>query len=241
MHKGFIKLHRKLTEWEWYDDPNTFRLFIHLLLKANYKDKKWHGITVKRGSFITGYDKLTSELNLSKQQIRTSITKLKSTGEITYQSTHQYSVATIVNYDVHQDREKVATHQVTPKATPYQHTSNTRATPTKNVKKDKNVKNKDIYVFDFKKEVLLLGVDKETLNDWLKVRKNKKATNSQTAYNSILKEIKKSGLHPQQAIEMAAANSWSGFKSSWIKTDTTSNFSKAEQKTYNTLANLELN
>ena len=31
---GWIKIHRKITEWEWYDDVNTFRLFMHLILKS---------------------------------------------------------------------------------------------------------------------------------------------------------------------------------------------------------------
>lgn len=36
--KGWLKLHRQITEWEWYDDANTFRLLIHLLIMANSKD-----------------------------------------------------------------------------------------------------------------------------------------------------------------------------------------------------------
>lgn len=51
---GWIKLHRKITEWEWYSDANTFRVFMHLLLTANYEDKRWRNIDVKRGQIITG-------------------------------------------------------------------------------------------------------------------------------------------------------------------------------------------
>ncbi|MCP4975736.1 MAG: hypothetical protein GY931_06200 [Maribacter sp.] len=236
--QGYIKLHRKLVNWEWYDNPNTLRLFIHLLLKANHKYKKWQGISIERGSFITGYDKLASELNLSKQQIRTSIRKLKSTGEITHQPTPHYSVVTIVNYDSYQCSDNPLTPQATSKATDKQHTTNTQLTPTKNDENDKNDEEEDIIgpeetpdpdltapdpdlktEFNFKKELLLLDVDPDTLDDWLIVRKNKKATNSQTAFNNLVSQITKSGLHPQQAIEMAASKSWAGFEAEWIKDD----------------------
>ena len=144
MNNGFIKLHRQLIEWEWYDDANTFRLFIHFLLKANFKDKNWRGITVKKGSFITGYDKLSRELKLTKQQIRTGINKLKSTGEITHQSCNKYSIVTLVKYGDYQDRELIEVGKLTHKATHEQQSNNNQITPTKNVKNVKKVKNKII-------------------------------------------------------------------------------------------------
>ena len=183
MNTGYIKLHRKMTSWEWYDDANTFRLFIHLLLKANHKDKKWHGIDVKRGSFITGYDKLTSELGLSKQQIRTSMNKLKSTHEVTHQPTHRYSVVTIVNYDSYQGSDNPSTHQAIPLATSEQQSVNTQVTPTKNVKNDnKEIKTKrngfikptpqEVDKFAFDESINLIGYfDYYSSNGW-KVGKN---------------------------------------------------------------------
>ena len=38
-NNGWIKIHRKLLEWEWADDPNMVALWIHLLLNANLTDK----------------------------------------------------------------------------------------------------------------------------------------------------------------------------------------------------------
>ena len=79
---SFITLHRKIMKWEWYDDANTFRVFIHCLLLANHADKKYRGTLVKRGTFLTGYKVLAKQLSLSIQQVRTSLDKLKSTNEI---------------------------------------------------------------------------------------------------------------------------------------------------------------
>ena len=69
--------------------------------------------------------------------------------------------------------------------------------------------------FNFKKELLALNVDKKVLDDWMEVRKKKKATNSETAFTGIMTEINKSGLSVADAIKVSAENSWSGFKSAW--------------------------
>ncbi len=100
---GWIKIHRRITEWEWYSDANTFRLFMHLLLTANYEDKRWRNVNVKRGQLVTGRQELAQALRLSERQIRTSLDKLKMSGVITTQTTNQYSLITIGKYDLFQE------------------------------------------------------------------------------------------------------------------------------------------
>lgn len=109
--KGYIALYRQFIDWEWYDDANTMRLFIHCLLLANYKDKKWRGKIIKHGSFITSQPKLAHSLKLSIMQIRNSLKKLKSTGEITVLSTADYSVITVKNYDLYQKNNSLTNRQ----------------------------------------------------------------------------------------------------------------------------------
>lgn len=136
----YIRLFRKFTKWEWYDDANTMRVFLHCLLNANYSDKKWRGILIRRGSFLTSYPKLAQDLKLSKMQIRTALNKLQLTHEITLKTTSQYSIITIKNWS---DYQKNNTQDNT-KITDEQHTDNTRVTPTN---KD-NKENKDIYNYN---------------------------------------------------------------------------------------------
>ena len=80
-------------------------------------------------------------------------------------------------------------------------------------------KTKDIVAsapkFNFKNELLLLGVDKDVLDDWLIVRKSKKASNTKTALKGLITEITKSGLMVCDAVEYATKKSWSGFKADW--------------------------
>lgn len=143
MSIGFVKLHRKICTWEWYQDANTFRLFIHLLLNANHKSLKWQGNEVGRGQLITGLNSLNSQLGLSVQQIRTSLFKLKSTSEITVKTTNKFSIITLINYDSYQSREDVAAGKATSQITNEQQTDNNQSTTNKNVNNEKNVKNKD--------------------------------------------------------------------------------------------------
>lgn len=102
MNGGWIKLHRKFTEWEWYSDMVTSRLFIHMLLTANHADKKWLGIVIKRGQFVSSLSKLSSGAGLSVMQIRNSLNKLKVTGEVTSESCSKYTMFTVLKYDFYQ-------------------------------------------------------------------------------------------------------------------------------------------
>lgn len=130
--KGWISLYRQFVDWEWYDDANTMRLFIHCLLMANYEDKKWRGKLIKRGSFITSQSKLAHSLKLSIMQIRNSLKKLKSTGEITVQASPEYSVISIKNYNQYQDDNRLKNKRITPR----EPTNNQRVTTTNNINKD---------------------------------------------------------------------------------------------------------
>lgn len=102
---GFIKIHRKLLEWGWYDDSAVKSVFIHLLLIANFKQAEYHGRTVERGQAVFGRENLASVLGITVQQVRTALNKLKSTGEITVQSYSKFSVATIRNFELYQGND----------------------------------------------------------------------------------------------------------------------------------------
>ncbi len=141
---GFIILHRKILNWEWFDEPITFRLFIVFLLLANHKDTKWHGIEVKRGQLITGQFKMCKLLRISPQSYRTSLTRLKSTNEITIKTTNKYSVITIVKYDDYQNNKKNITNKITNKITNEQQTNNKQTTTDNNDNNDNNIISKDI-------------------------------------------------------------------------------------------------
>ena len=78
---------REIEKWGWYRDANTFRVFFHLLLKAQNQDGEYMGVKVLRGQVVTGRKQLSSDLGISEQGIRTAIDHLIKSGEINQQST----------------------------------------------------------------------------------------------------------------------------------------------------------
>ena len=152
LENGFVKIYRQMTRWEWYQDANACRIFLHLLITVNYEDNKWQGITIPRGSRITSYEILGKELKLTVQQVRTAINKLKSTGEITSKSTNKYTLLSVVKYNdfqaldiQEQQTNQQATQQMNNnQITNKQQTNNNKERNIKKYnkeKKDKEVKN----------------------------------------------------------------------------------------------------
>ncbi len=99
---GFIKISRRILNWGWYGDINTFRLFFHCLLKANWKKKEWNGREVQRGQFVTSLSILSQETGLTIRQTRTALEHLILTGELTNESSRQSRIITVNNYDKYQ-------------------------------------------------------------------------------------------------------------------------------------------
>ena len=102
--EGWITLHRKILNWQWYHNTNVFRVFMHLLLNANYEDKYWNGIIIKRGQVVTSIRNISKETGLSIQHTRTAITNLQKTKEITIKTTNKYSLVTIEKYNDYQNK-----------------------------------------------------------------------------------------------------------------------------------------
>lgn len=142
---GYIKLHRKLLNWEWIEDPNVLSIFIICLLKANHKANTWKGINIPAGSFITSYEKLSSLSGLSVRQVRVSLDKLKMTGELTSKSTNRYSIITIKNWELYQTNDKQLDKQID-KQLDSPHV--TQMTTNKNDKEYKNIYNYNSLIND---------------------------------------------------------------------------------------------
>lgn len=102
MAEGFIKLHRKLLEWEWFDDANTLKLFIYCLCRANWEEGSWHGISYHPGEFITSLPKLAENTGMTVKQVRTALSHLKKTGEVADRIFPKCRVITINNWNAYQ-------------------------------------------------------------------------------------------------------------------------------------------
>lgn len=135
MAEPFIKLYKKMLKWEWYDDLNTKVLFIHCLLRANWQDTKWHGVTLKPGQFITSLETLSKETKLSVRQVRVALSHLKMTGEVTDFRQANYRIITVVKWGDYQVNDK-------PNDKPVTNLRQTYDKPVTTDKEYKEIKNK---------------------------------------------------------------------------------------------------
>lgn len=115
MNETYIKLYRKITEWEWYTDVNTCKLFIHILLRATAKPRNFKGEEVPIGSFTTSVEILASETGLTTRQVRTSLDKLKKTGEITVKTTNKFTHIFVIKWGDYQGFIEIDDKQMTNK------------------------------------------------------------------------------------------------------------------------------
>lgn len=129
MAEPYIKLYRKMLTWEWYDDINTKILFLHCLLRAEWKSGSWHGINYEAGQFITSLPNLVKETGLSLQQVRTALNHLKATGEVTDFRQGNARIITIVKWNEYQGDNR-STNRL---STDFQQTSNRLLTPCKEI------------------------------------------------------------------------------------------------------------
>jgi len=104
-------------------------------------------------------------------------------------------------------------------AKPKQNESESEANKNKN--KNKNVNNNDNdnekEKFIFKNALLNYGFDSDLVKDWLVVRKNKKCSNTETAFNGFISQVEKTKLDKNAVLKKCIEKSWGGFESDWIK------------------------
>lgn len=107
---SYIKLDRKIIDWKWFQEANTLKLWLWLLIKANIVSHPFEKETIERGEVATSLDKMSEGTGLSVSQVRTALDHLKSTNEIASRSTRRYQVITILNYDKYQAVSQTKSH-----------------------------------------------------------------------------------------------------------------------------------
>lgn len=142
MADGWIKIHRSMLDWEWWDDINTRVLWLTILLSVNHEPKKWHGLEIGCGEMVTSYAQLAKKSGLSVKNVRTSIEHLKETHEVACQPTNHYTIIRVVKWADYQLYDGQTGTQ-NGKQTGKQSANNRQATGNKqeckNEKKERNI------------------------------------------------------------------------------------------------------
>ena len=179
-----------IPDWLLQESSQTIHAYIYILNEINSNG----------GEFKTSYRIIAEELNMSIQNIRTIVKVLtqQSTHNITQQSTCSKTLLTIDFKGVLQDFKK------------------TNNTVTNTQPTHKAVQKLPTNSFDFRKSLIEYGFEEDLVDDWLKVRKTKKATNTKTAFKSFISEIESRECNINDMLKTAVTGSWSGFKHKWV-------------------------
>lgn len=105
----WIKLDRNIVNWRWFQNANTFRVWIYLLLTAEIKDREVGTGILPRGSVLTNYERLADILGMTYAQVRRAIENLKSTGELTTYQRGKFVEISILRYNEYQGESATKT------------------------------------------------------------------------------------------------------------------------------------
>jgi len=106
---GWLKLHRSTLAWEWYGDSNTTRVWLHLLLTANYEPNRYMGHEVPAGASVHGREEMAQKLGISVKSVRTALERLKNGQQVAITPCAKFSIISILNWSQYQEEgEKTA-------------------------------------------------------------------------------------------------------------------------------------
>ena len=220
---GYIKLDRKILDWEWWSDINTYRVFTYCLIRANWKETKFQGVDVPRGAFVTSLANLAKFTTLSVRQVRTALEHLKSTGELTIIRHSKFSVVIVNNYIQYQDNDNQFDNQLTQERQAID-TEATTEEEYKNIKKEKKKENIRDY---FSKEEVL----KSAFKDFSEMRTRIKKPLTDRAVAMLITSLEKISSDPYVQADVLDQSTFHGWQGVFpLKKDFVSSRNKPEKK-----------
>lgn len=207
---GWIRIDREITSHWIFKDEWKFRNWIDLLTLVNHSEQKVNikgtVLTCKRGETLCSLDTLAKRWNCDKSKVRRFLKLLESDSMIVLKSEHITTRLTICKYDTYQGERNEDETQLKHK----RNASETQMTPNKN---DKNENNK----YSFLSALIENGFDEQLSTEWMQVRKQLKAVNTETAFNSFMSEVKKHGGDRNKILRKCVERSWKGFNHTWLE------------------------
>lgn len=215
---GYIAVFRSvLNDDFWLSEKFTRgQAWLDLLLLAKYKDgffyKREIKVEYKRGDVTQGIVNLSKRWKWSRNKTQKFINDLEKEQQVKQQKSNVITVISIENYNKYQPKK-------TPSETPNETTGGHQAQQQEDTHNKVNNINKEKKEnkFIFKYALVDLGANENLVNDWLIVRKNKKAVNTKTAFNKFKKQIQDNNLDINFVLETCIEKSWGGFNADWIK------------------------
>lgn len=105
--EGYVKLHRRLLEWEWFGDSSTMHVLLCLLLNANWKEGRWLGHVIPPGSVVTSREKIAAQTGLTEKQVRRALDNLEQGRVIERDRAGKGQLVTLVNWAKYQVADEI--------------------------------------------------------------------------------------------------------------------------------------
>lgn len=208
---GWIKLDREITSHWIFEDSWKFRNWIDLLTLVNHSEQKVNikgtVLTCFRGQTLCSLDTFARRWKCDKSKVRRFLKLLEDDSMIELQSEHITTRLTICNYDTYQSEGNADETKVKRK----RNADETQVTPNKNEKKEKNT------TYSFLDSLIQNGFDEKLSRDWMQVRKQRNAINTETAFNDFFTQVQKHGGNKNEILRTCVERSWKGFNHSWIE------------------------
>lgn len=142
---GYIKLHRKMLDWEWYKNSNMKSLFLHILLTAAHEPVKYGDIELQPGQVITSIRQLAADTGLSVKSVRTALKKLEGAQQVAQKRAHGATLLTVENWGFYQCDDSERAQERAQKRAQFQEKKEKNQ---KKKEKNKNINNIYIAVID---------------------------------------------------------------------------------------------
>ena len=214
---GWIKLHRSITDHWLYTEKRQFSKFEawnDILLTVNFTSGKsiikGKVILINRGESILSLESWGKRWSWNKSAVKRFFDLLKKDEMIELKNETVTTRLIVCNYDSYQSKENADETQV-------KRRRNADETQTKPIEEEEERKEEKETKFNFRYALISFGFKANLVDEWVKVRKTKKLTNSETVYKRFIKQVELNGNDKNEILERCIEKSWGGFESDWYK------------------------
>jgi hypothetical protein len=110
LQRGFVKLYRKIEDSGVFQNHHATTLFMWLLVKAKWKERRENGVTLLPGEVMTSAPKIMLELGMTRKQTRMAIDFLENLQIVAYDRAHgrarTETIFKLVNWDKYQNEKQ---------------------------------------------------------------------------------------------------------------------------------------
>ena len=145
MESGYVRIYRTLTKKGYYTQSEYVHLWVHLIMKATYRDKEYlfnnEVRNLKAGQFISGRKILSKETGIQESKVERILKCFETEQQIEQQAFNKFRIISILNWNEYQQIEQQDEQQMNNKRT----TSEQQVNTINKDNKDNKENNKGIF------------------------------------------------------------------------------------------------